>query len=101
MPCYQYNENGVIVERVLPVAERDAFPGRVTVPRRVMVLAGGRSEAEWQAGEVLRGFRREEQKNPRLNDVVRNALGMTPAQVKDTWAQPDSGYVERPGELVS
>lgn len=100
MPLYEYNEGGRLVTRHASVAERDRWPGRVTVPRRVSVLAGsGRSEGQWQAEEVLRGFRREEQKDPRLNDTMRRGLGMTPDQIKDVWAQPDSDYAEAPAEV--
>lgn len=102
MPLYEYLEpGGRVVTRRLAVADRDLYPGRIVVPRTVRVLKPGRSEAEWQAEEVLRGFYREEQKNPRLNDVVRSALGMGPDRVKDVWAEPDAPYAERPGEVVT
>lgn len=100
MPVYEYIEGGRVVARRLPVEERDRFPGRIVVPRTVRVLTGtGRTEAEWQASEVLRGFYREEQKNPRLNDTVRAALGMNADGVKDTWAQPDAEYPEAGPEV--
>lgn len=101
MPVYEYIEGGRRIVRRLPVEERDAFPGRVVVQPVRVLTQGQVTEAEWQAREVLNGFRREEQKNPRLNDTVRAALGMSPDKVKDTWAEPDAPYVERPGELVT
>lgn len=102
MPTYQYLENGRIVERTLPVAQRDEFPGRITVPTRVRVLTnGGKTEAEWQAEEVLRGFYRLEQKDPNANDKMREGLGMTPAQIRDVWAQPDEYRPQRPGEILT
>lgn len=104
MPLYEYIDpvTGFRTERVLPVARRDEFPGRVTIPRRLVVLTkGGKSEADWQAEEVLRGFHKLEQKDPQANEKMRESLGMTPNQIKDVWAQPDEPYVERPGELVT
>lgn len=103
MPLYEYIDpaTGQRTERVLPVARRDEFPGRVTVPRRLNVLTkAGKSEGEWQADEVLRGFHKLEQSDPHANDKMREGLGMSPDKIKDVWAQPDTHYVERPGELV-
>jgi hypothetical protein len=69
MPAYEFEivngETGNAVERivvVLPVAQRDSICiRRVKVPRSVSI--SGVAEAPSQAGEVLRGYRRAEEKN--------------------------------------
>jgi hypothetical protein len=58
MPTYEYIENGRRVLRVLPVSERDSFPGRVTVPSRVAVCPRGPAT---QAQEAMDGLRKVEQ----------------------------------------
>jgi len=54
MPTYEYVENGQRVVRVLPVSERDSFPGRVTVPSRVAVCPRGQQSQEQAAMNGLR-----------------------------------------------
>lgn len=83
MPAYEYSENGRTVVRVLPVADRDKFPGRVAIPSRISVCPRG---APTQGEDVLRGFYRCEERNG--TDAVRRtekALGLTSSQVKDLW----------------
>lgn len=93
MPVYEYVENGRIVERAVPVDQRDAFPGRLTVPRRVSVCPRGKPS---QGSEVLRGLYREESKPGAASGLHRcmGSLGLNPSQVKDVW---DEGYKVRPG----
>jgi len=84
MPAYEYREGGKIVVRVLPVKDRDTFPGRITIPSRLSVCPRG---APSQADEVLRGYYRSEEKlgTARVRDAEK-ALGMTHHQVKSLWA---------------
>ena len=87
MPSYEYIEGGRSVVRVLPVAERDRFPGRVTVPSRVMVCPRGEPS---QGSQVLRGFERAESTSG--TEKVRlcaKAIGLTRDQVKKVWAAND------------
>jgi hypothetical protein len=95
MPTYQYKEpaTGEIVERFLPVEDRDRYPGRLTVPRRVNVCPRGKPS---QGAEVLRGFAREESKpggSAALHRTVA-AAGLTPSRIKEVWADD---YKTRPG----
>lgn len=86
MPSYEYIEGGRTVIRVLPVAERDRFPGRVTVPSRIAVCPRG----EQSHGEaVLRGFSRCEETfgTEKVRQCAR-ALGLTRDQVKKVWSEP-------------
>jgi hypothetical protein len=59
MPIYEFQEGSKIVERVLSVAERDKFPGRVTAPRRVLVCPRGETS---QPHAVMNGLRKQEEK---------------------------------------
>lgn len=54
MPTYEYIEAGKRVLRVLPVEQRDSFPGRVTVPSRVAVCPRGEPSQEHAAMDGLR-----------------------------------------------
>ena len=84
MPNYEFIEDGRRVIRRLPVALRDSFPGRVTVPSRVLVCPRG---APTQGEDVLRGFSECEQKYG--TEKVRQtaeALGLSRDQVKKVWA---------------
>lgn len=86
MPVYEYRENGKQVLRRLPVAERDNYPGRVTVPSRLNVCPRGEPT---QGDEVLRGFRRAEESFG--TDAVKRtaaAIGLSRDQVKKVWAEP-------------
>lgn len=58
MPLYEYLEAGRIVSRVLPVEQRDAFPGRIPVPSRVCVCPRG---APSQEHSTMNGLRKVEQ----------------------------------------
>lgn len=94
MPTYEYREqSGQIVTRVLPVERRDEFPGRITVPRRVMVCPRGRPS---QGAEVLRGFYREESKpgHGASLDRALKASGFSADHVKRVWSDD---YKVRPG----
>ena len=87
MPNYEYidPESGRRVIRRLPVAERDNFPGRVTVPARVMVCPRGEPK---QGDEVLRGFSRSEDRfgTEKVRQCA-SALGLTRDQVKQVWRE--------------
>lgn len=85
MPNYEYidPDSGRRVIRRLPVAERDSFPGRVTVPSRVTVP---RPEPT-QGDEVLRGFARCEEKDgtESVRQIARG-LGTTRDAIKKAWS---------------
>lgn len=83
MPLYEYIEHGRRVTRVLPVARRDEFPGRVTVPSRINVCPTG---GPTQGDEVLRGFRRAEETlgTEKVRQCAKS-LGLTRDQVKKVW----------------
>ncbi len=87
MPLYEYVENGRIVERVLPVAARDSYPGRITIPRQVSVCHKGEPS---HAEVTLQGWKDCEEKDG--TEAVRQtaaSLGLTRDQVKAVWAAPD------------
>ena len=85
MPLYEYNEAGKTVVRVLPVAQRDSFPGRRVVPTRVNVCPRGEPT---QGAEVLRGFARcEERYGTEKVRQTAKALGMSRDAVKKVWAE--------------
>lgn len=87
MPAYDYLEGGRRVTRVLPVAERDSFPNRITVPDRIMVCPRGEPT---QSDAVLAGYKACEEKDG--TEAIRRdcaALGLTRDQVKKAWAAPD------------
>lgn len=87
MPLYEYLEaSGRIVERVLPVQERNRFPGRLTVPRRVNVCPRG---APTVAESALRGFYGVEQTGG-LDEIRRECEGLEPDQIKSIWEQPET-----------
>jgi hypothetical protein len=87
MPVYEYIENGKRVLRKLPVAARDNFPGRVTVPSRVNVCPRGEPT---QGDEVLRGFSRcEDRYGTEQVRQTAKALGLSRDQVKKVWAKDD------------
>lgn len=86
MPVYEYREGGRVVVRALPVAERDTFPNRITVPSRVHVVAG----APDPGADTLRGFHRcEERYGTESVRQCAKALGLTRDQVKKVWQRPD------------
>jgi hypothetical protein len=85
VPAYEYIEGGKTVVRVVPVADRDKYPGRVQVPRRVMVCPRGEPS---QGDEVIRGFYQCEQRYGTAKvRLTEKALGMNASQVKKTWAE--------------
>jgi hypothetical protein len=87
MPLYEYREGDRIVERVLPVAARDSFPGRITIPRRVSVCHRGEPS---QGESVLAGWKDCEEKDG--TEAVRQtaaSLGLSREQVKQAWLAPD------------
>ncbi len=86
MPSYEYIEGDRRIIRILPVADRDKFPGRVTVPSRINVCPRGPST---QGDEVLRGFYRAEQTygNSRVR-LAEKALGLDHHKVKSVWKHP-------------
>jgi hypothetical protein len=84
MPVYQYLEGERLVERVLPVARRDDFPGRLAVPRRVLVCPRGRIS---QGEQVLRGFYEVEQRDPSMHRQLKANLGLSAAQIREAWSR--------------
>ena len=85
MPLYEYNEGGRIVQRRLTVADRDKFPGRVPIPRRLSVCPRGQPT---QGAEVLRGFYKAEQTlGGELVRKTERALGLTSDQIKKAWRE--------------
>jgi len=87
MPLYEYLEGDRIVERVLPVARRDAYPGRIKVPRRVSVCHRGEPS---QGEAVLNGWKDCEERDG--TEAVRQtaaSLGLSREQVKQAWLAPD------------
>lgn len=86
MPVYEYLENGKVVLRRVPVADRDMYPGRVTIPSRLTVCPRGEST---QGESVLRGFYQCEQKmgtaKVRANE---RAMGLDHHKIKSLWKHP-------------
>ena len=100
MPNYEYIENGKRVIRRLPVAERDSFPGRVTVPSRIHVCPKGEPE---HGSQLMDGWKScEESMGSEGVRKMARSLGLTRDQVKQACLAPDS-VMERPvaGELVA
>lgn len=88
MPNYEFiePETGRRVIRRLRVEERDSFPGRVTVPERILVP---RPEPT-QGDEVLRGCYRAESKPGEAAALHRSfaSLGLSADGVKKVWQEP-------------
>lgn len=85
MPLYEYIEHGKRVTRIVPVSQRDKFPGRVTVPSRINVCPNGDPK---QGDQVLRGFRRaEETYGTEKVRLCAKAIGLTRDQVKKVWRE--------------
>lgn len=83
MPVYEYQEGNRTVLRRVPVADRDKFPGRVTVPSRINVCPQGEPTA---GSQVLRGFAKcEESFGTEKVRQCANAVGLTRDQVKTLW----------------
>lgn len=102
MPNYEFidPESGRRVIRRLPVAERDSFPGRVTVPSRINVCPKGEPET---GSQLLDGWKACEQSmgTEGVRKMARG-LGLSREQVKQACLAPDS-VMERPvaGEVVA
>lgn len=91
MPCYEYIEGGETVVRVLPVAERDRFPGRVTVPSRISFLLASEPK---QGDQVLRGwYRCEESSGTEKVRQAAKSLGLTREGVKKVWQRRNAGLL--------
>lgn len=85
MPAYEYIEDGRTVVRVLPVADRDKFPGRITVPSRIAVCPRGEPA---QGEQVLRGwYECEEKDGTAAVRKTEKALGLTAGQIKKVWQE--------------
>ncbi len=93
MPIYEYLENGRQVLRKLPVADRDKFPGRVTVPSRINVCPRGEPA---QGSQLLDGWKAvEEQNGTGYARQMAKGLGLSREQVKQACLAPE-GAMERP-----
>lgn len=84
MPIYQYYDAGThrLLERRLPVAERDAFPGRVPIPGRFFVCP---REEPSPSSSVLDGFRKVEQQLG--TTALERQTGFRSAEVKRIWKE--------------
>lgn len=93
MPVYEYREGNRIVERILPISERDRFPNRITVPRRVSVCHQGEPQ---HGSQLLDGWKAVEESGG-TESVRRMAkgLGLSRDQIKRACLAPDH-VMERP-----
>lgn len=100
MPLYEYRgPDGKTFVRRMPVAQRDAIPGRLTVPSRVAVCPKGEPE---HGSQLLNGWKQcEESMGGEGVRKLARSLGLSREQVKQACNAPDK-YMERPvaGELV-
>lgn len=82
MPIYEYLDqvSGRIVERFVPVAERDNWPGRLTAPRRVAVCPRGRPSQE---AEAMAGLYKVEQQMG--TGVFGKGFPFTVEQTRKAW----------------
>lgn len=86
MPVYEYRHRGKVILRRVPVAERDRYPGRVTIPSRLTVCPRGEPT---QGEQVLRGFYEEELKTgSKAVRQTERALGLNHHKVKSLWKHP-------------
>lgn len=93
MPVYEYREGDRIVERVLPIDRRDAFPNRLTVPRRINVCPRGEPE---HGSQLLQGWKEcEEDGGTDSTRQLARQMGLTREQVKQACLAPDR-VMERP-----
>jgi hypothetical protein len=87
MPSYDYIEvaTGRRVERIVPIAARDAQPGltRIAVPPRV-ALAGVAQDIHDQSFLVREGLRDMETRYGR--DALRRDTGMKLGEIQAAWA---------------
>lgn len=84
MPLYEYRtESGDVVERCVPVEERDCQLGldRITVPARVRTLCNTLTPDQVTSNKTLRGYYNEECKHG-----SRFQSSFTKEQIKQAWA---------------
>ena len=93
MPAYEYRQqDGSTITRVLPVDERDSFPGRITVPRSV-AFVGSAYDPTISANKIRDGYKRIEE---------RGGLIKTPKRVFErAWGSHDTKTVMRGGKAVN
>jgi hypothetical protein len=77
MPIYEYSgPDGCLIERCLPVDQRDRYPGRVTIPRRVHV-GRGLLEPSTVGAAVPRALRELEIKHGGHGDRLAREMGFS------------------------
>lgn len=93
MPAYEYRQqDGSIITRVLPVDERDAYPGRITVPRSV-AFVGSAYDPTISANKIRLGYKKIEE---------RGGFIKTPKKVFErAWGSHDTKSVYRNGRAVN
>lgn len=93
MPAYEFRQpDGSIVTRVLPIDERDSFPGRVTVPRSV-AFVGSAYDPTISANKIRAGYKAIES---------RGGFIKTSKQVFErAWGGHDTKTVMRGGKAVN
>jgi hypothetical protein len=86
MPCYDYIEEatGRRVEKIVPIAQRDAVPGhrRVAVPPRVNMVGVAEDIHSTEYG-VRQGLKDMEERYGR--DRIRRDAGMSVQQLQEAW----------------
>lgn len=92
MPLYEYiaEVDGKEVGRInlpLPVASRDAVRFRRAPLPRSLTVSGHAENPEVQANQVLRGYKRAEQRAGNTREF-RRRIGHSPETVKRAWATP-------------
>lgn len=93
MPAYEYEVDGRVTVRVVPVAERDRYPGRRMVPSRIFVCPRGQPE---HGSELLRGWKEcEESGGTESTRQMARSLGLSRSQVREFCEAPDAA-MERP-----
>jgi hypothetical protein len=85
MPLYEFRERGGVVLRVLPVARRDDFPNRISVPSRLSVCPRGEPTQE---DGLLKGWREIEEQDGSGARRLEKSLGLTADKVKDAMLAP-------------
>lgn len=85
MPLYEYAEAGRVVERVLPIEQRDAYPHRITVPARITVPRGLQHPGSVAAGGP-QALRELEIKHGGHGDRLAREMGFGSAeQIRRIW----------------
>lgn len=93
MPAYEYRQpDGSMVTRVLPVEQRDQYPGRVTVPRSI-AFVGSAYDPTISANRIREGYKAMEAQGKFIKTHKR--------VYERAWGSHDTKTVMRGGKAVN